>query len=129
VIFDVDGTLVDTRERSLVGLAAARARGRNGGRLTVMTPAKIARARELYAQGDLTVVETPRASASAWHRCTGTCLTRAGPVPLSTERDPERTALAPSYPGTAPHQGEGQAAAREVVATGRPGEAFRGGTC
>jgi DNA invertase Pin-like site-specific DNA recombinase len=45
------------RERSLAGLAAARARGRNGGRPTVMTPAKIARARELYEQRDLTVVE------------------------------------------------------------------------
>jgi DNA invertase Pin-like site-specific DNA recombinase len=45
------------RERSLAGLAAARARGRNGGRPTVMTPAKITRARALYDQGDLTVVE------------------------------------------------------------------------
>jgi DNA invertase Pin-like site-specific DNA recombinase len=49
------------RERSLAGLAAARARGRNGGRPTLMTPAKIARARELYAQADLTVVEIAKA--------------------------------------------------------------------
>ncbi len=45
------------RERSLAGPAAARARGRNGGRPTVMTPARIARARGLYGRGELAVVE------------------------------------------------------------------------
>lgn len=43
------------RERTQAGLAAARARGRQGGRPTVMTPDKIAVARELYANGDHTV--------------------------------------------------------------------------
>ncbi|HBO7934628.1 TPA: recombinase family protein [Pseudomonas aeruginosa] len=44
------------RERTSAGLAAARARGRVGGRRTVMTPAKLLKARELIEQG-LTVRE------------------------------------------------------------------------
>ena len=44
------------RERTGAGLAAARARGRVGGRRTVMTQAKLAKARELIEQG-LTVRE------------------------------------------------------------------------
>jgi DNA invertase Pin-like site-specific DNA recombinase len=61
-VFDLFGALAEferdlIRERSLAGLATARARGRNGGRPTVMTPAKITRARALYDQGDLTAVE------------------------------------------------------------------------
>jgi DNA invertase Pin-like site-specific DNA recombinase len=44
------------RERTTAGLAAARARGRTGGRPTVMTPAKLAVARQLYASGEQTVV-------------------------------------------------------------------------
>jgi DNA invertase Pin-like site-specific DNA recombinase len=43
------------RERTTAGLAAARARGRTGGRPTVMTPAKLAVARRLYASGEQTV--------------------------------------------------------------------------
>lgn len=38
------------RERTRAGLAAARARGRRGGRRTVMTPEKLAVAREMYAR-------------------------------------------------------------------------------
>ncbi len=44
-------------ERTKAGLAAARARGRKGGRPPVMTSRKIAVAREMYAQGDCTVEE------------------------------------------------------------------------
>lgn len=44
------------RERTNAGLAAARARGRVGGRRSVMTPTKLAKARELIEQG-LTVRE------------------------------------------------------------------------
>lgn len=44
------------RERTTAGLAAARSRGRVGGRRTVMTQAKLAKARELIEQG-LTVRE------------------------------------------------------------------------
>ncbi len=62
LVFALFGALAEferdlIRERSLAGLAAARARGRNGGPPTVMTPAKITWARALYDQGDLTVVE------------------------------------------------------------------------
>jgi DNA invertase Pin-like site-specific DNA recombinase len=43
------------RERTHAGLAAARARGRRGGRPSVMTPDKLAVAREMYASGKHTV--------------------------------------------------------------------------
>jgi DNA invertase Pin-like site-specific DNA recombinase len=43
------------RERTNAGLAAARARGRKGGRPSVMTPDKLAIAREMYASGEHTV--------------------------------------------------------------------------
>lgn len=44
-----------TRERTIAGLAAARARGRVGGRPRVMTPDKIRLARHLYDEGEVTV--------------------------------------------------------------------------
>ena len=40
-----------TRERTLAGLASARAQGRRGGRPTVMTPEKLAVARQMLAAG------------------------------------------------------------------------------
>lgn len=43
------------RERTHAGLAAARARGRRGGRPSVMTADKLAVAREMYVSGDHTV--------------------------------------------------------------------------
>ena len=43
------------RERTNAGLAAARARGRKGGRPTVMTPHKIRLAREMYGSRQYTV--------------------------------------------------------------------------
>lgn len=43
------------RERTNAGLAAARARGRKGGRPSVMTPEKLAIARDMYASGEHTV--------------------------------------------------------------------------
>jgi hypothetical protein len=43
------------RERTSAGLAAARARGRRGGRPSVMPPHKLRVARELYASGQYTV--------------------------------------------------------------------------
>lgn len=45
------------RERTNAGLAAARARGRKGGRPSVMTPDKLTVARELYAGGNHTVAQ------------------------------------------------------------------------
>jgi len=43
------------RERTLAGLAAARARGRVGGRPTVWTPAKLATAKAMHASRDYDV--------------------------------------------------------------------------
>ena len=43
------------RERTMAGLEAARARGRKGGRPTVMTPEKIKMARDLYDSKQYTV--------------------------------------------------------------------------
>ncbi len=46
------------RERTNAGLEAARARGRNGGRPPINIPAKkLARAKELYAQKEMTIQE------------------------------------------------------------------------
>jgi DNA invertase Pin-like site-specific DNA recombinase len=60
LIFHVFAALAEferdlVRERTHAGLAAARARGRTGGRPGVMTPAKLAVARQLYASGEHTV--------------------------------------------------------------------------
>lgn len=48
------------RERTLAGLAAARARGRNGGRPTVWTDEKLATAAAMYASGDHDVAAIAR---------------------------------------------------------------------
>lgn len=48
-------------ERTQAGLAAARARGRVGGRPSTATPAKLARAKRLLTEGHLTTEEVARA--------------------------------------------------------------------
>lgn len=48
------------RERTLAGLAAARARGRNGGRPTVWSEEKLATAAAMYASGDHDVAAIAR---------------------------------------------------------------------
>lgn len=62
LIFSIFGALAEferslIRERTMTGLAAARSRGRVGGRPPVMTPEKIKVARDLYRANDLTVEE------------------------------------------------------------------------
>ena len=62
LIFSIFGALAEferslIRERTVAGLAAARARGRVGGRPPVMTPEKVKVARQLYDAQDLTVEE------------------------------------------------------------------------
>ena len=47
-------------ERSRAGVAAARARGRVGGRPSTMTPAKLSKARQLRERGELTLEETAK---------------------------------------------------------------------
>jgi DNA invertase Pin-like site-specific DNA recombinase len=48
------------RERTAAGLAAARARGRRGGRPSVLTGHKLQVAREMYGSGQYTVAEIAR---------------------------------------------------------------------
>ena len=60
LIFHVFGALAEferdlIRERTLAGLAAARARGRVGGRPTVWAPAKLSTAKAMHASGDYDV--------------------------------------------------------------------------
>ncbi len=60
LVFHVFGALAEferdlIRERTHAGLAAARARGRRGGRPSVMTPEKVAVARRMYESGGHTV--------------------------------------------------------------------------
>jgi DNA invertase Pin-like site-specific DNA recombinase len=62
LIFSIFGALAEferalIRERTMAGLAAARARGRVGGRPPVMTADKIKVARQLYGAKELTVEE------------------------------------------------------------------------
>jgi len=62
LIFHVFGALAEfeadlTRERTNAGLAAARTRGRRGGRRPVMSPAKINAARQMHAARQHTVNE------------------------------------------------------------------------
>jgi DNA invertase Pin-like site-specific DNA recombinase len=65
LIFHVFGALAEfekdlIRERTIAGLAAARARGRNGGRPTVWTDEKLATAAAMYASGDHDVAAIAR---------------------------------------------------------------------
>ena len=65
LIFHVFGALAEFEralivERTKAGLAAARARGRKGGRPSVVTAEKLAAARKLYESGDQTVAEIAR---------------------------------------------------------------------
>jgi DNA invertase Pin-like site-specific DNA recombinase len=60
LVFHVFGALAEferelIRERTRAGLDAARARGRYGGRPTVMTPQKLAVARQMYASREHTM--------------------------------------------------------------------------
>jgi DNA invertase Pin-like site-specific DNA recombinase len=65
LIFHVFGALAEferelIRERTRAGLEAARARGRKGGRPSVMTRDKLAAARKLYESGDQTMAQIAR---------------------------------------------------------------------
>jgi DNA invertase Pin-like site-specific DNA recombinase len=65
LIFHIFGALAEferdlIRERTMAGLAAARARGRNGGRPTVWTPEKLKMARQMYESREHPVSEIAR---------------------------------------------------------------------
>jgi DNA invertase Pin-like site-specific DNA recombinase len=79
LVFHVFGALAEferdlIRERTQAGLAAARARGRQGGRRSVMTPDKVRIARELYDARHLSVAriaETLGVSRATIYRSLG----------------------------------------------------------
>jgi Resolvase, N terminal domain len=60
------------RERTAAGLAAARARGRRGGRPSVLSGHKLQVAQEMYASGQYTVSSIARPLGSAGLRSTAT---------------------------------------------------------
>ena len=94
LIFHVFGALAQferelVRERTLAGLTAARARGRSGGRPTVMTADKLAAARRMYEGRELSGEQIARAlgvSRSTLYRA----LTRAGAIHPRPARGGER---------------------------------------
>lgn len=62
LVFHIFGALAQferelLRERTMAGLAAARARGRSGGRPRAMTPEKVAVARQLLDSGDYSAAQ------------------------------------------------------------------------
>lgn len=59
------------RERTNAGLAAARARGRTGGRPPPLTADKLSTARKLYAQQDMTVAQIGEVLGSVGPRSIG----------------------------------------------------------
>src|SRR3954454_13839179 len=68
LIFHIFGALAEferdlIRERTMAGLAAARARGRKGGRPTVWTPEKLRVARQMYDSREHEVAEIARVLA------------------------------------------------------------------
>jgi len=77
LVFHVFGALAEferelIRERIRAGLAAARSRGRKGGRPRVMTPEKIEVARQMYESRKHTlaaVAETVGVSRATLYRC------------------------------------------------------------
>lgn len=79
LIFHIFGALAEferdlIRERTMAGLAAARARGRKGGRPTVWTPAKLQTARQMHEsrQHDVaTIARTLGVSRASVYRALG----------------------------------------------------------
>ncbi len=76
LVFHLFGALAEferdlIRERTQAGLAAARARGRVGGRPTVWTADKVKAAVAMSSSGEHDVASIARALASAGRRCTG----------------------------------------------------------
>jgi hypothetical protein len=66
------------RERTAAGLAAARARGRRGGRPSVLTGHKLQVAQQMYRSGQYTVAATAKTLGISRPRSTGTSLAPTG---------------------------------------------------
>ncbi|MGO4598514.1 recombinase family protein [Terrabacter sp. 2RAF25] len=81
LIFHLFGALAEferdlIRERTMAGLAAARARGRNGGRPTVWTPEKLKVARGMYDSREhdvATIARVVGVSRASVYRALGQC--------------------------------------------------------
>jgi len=78
LVFHLFGALAEfeaalIRERTMAGLAAARARGRVGGRPTVWTAEKLATARQMHAAGQHDVAAIARVLGVSRPRSTGPC--------------------------------------------------------
>ncbi len=100
LVFDVFAALAQCErdlisERTHAGLAAARARGRKGGRRTVMTPEKLAIAREMYDSRE----HTTAAIAAAVGVSRATLYRALAPPSTSLSPTPE-TATPPPAPKT-----------------------------
>ncbi len=94
LIFHIFGALAEferglIRERTLAGLAAAKARGRVGGRPKTITEKKLRTAQTLLAAGDLTVSEVANqigVSASTLYRHIPSARASAMPAPSPSKR-------------------------------------------
>ena len=109
LVFHIFGALAEferelIRERTHAGLAAARARGRNGGRPTVMPPDKVAAARQMYDSKQFTVEAIARAlgvSRASIYR-------HLGPAPASPDGaggKPAAPMVSPAEPPGKPRRG------------------------
>lgn len=107
LVFHIFGALAEferelIRERTVAGLAAARARGRQGGRPTVMSADKVATARQMYDSKQYTVEAIARvlgvSRASIYRHLTDGSPTRspdattaeAAPAPRGPRKRPAR---------------------------------------
>jgi DNA invertase Pin-like site-specific DNA recombinase len=88
LVFHVFGALAEferelIRERTVAGLAAARARGRTGGRPRAMTPEKLAVARQMYDSKEHTldtIAATIEVSRSTLYRYLGAGIANSEPA-------------------------------------------------
>ena len=95
LVFHVFGALAEferdlIRERTLAGLAAARARGRRGGRPTVWTPEKLHIATAMYASGDHDVATIARVLGVSRASCTAACRRSRRPAKRASAGRPSR---------------------------------------
>jgi DNA invertase Pin-like site-specific DNA recombinase len=81
------------------GLAAARARGRNGGRRPKLTASQIELAQQLYDAGDKTSSRSPTSSASPAPPSTATSTTPPSAVAAAPRSGPESLAAPGARPG------------------------------
>jgi hypothetical protein len=94
------------RERTHAGLAAARARGRRGGRPSVMTADKVAAARQMSTVDD---AETRTGTPPVWHQSLDALADRLAGRPSTPPHETESTELIEKY--------------RNAFASCRPGRA------